>query len=205
MPEKTRELRRLLKDLCPLVDLAREMLGAARHAFNRHSKAELDKMARLQTEFTLKIDPFFQRLEEAPGQPSREPDPESLTLKEVLTRLELLAHEISRLSEPLQQKADRGAILADEQLFQVNDAFSRLTGLLRTLTDILQTDDPALKAYLLKEGERLREECLGNQTSLETRMMDSPGQPRAWSVYISIQERFRDCLAHLGALVHSLK
>lgn len=205
MPEKTTELRKLLKDLCPLVDLVREMLGTARHAFNRHSTAELEKLARLHTEFTLKIDPLFQQVEEKLSQSSSGGNPAWLTLKEVLTRLELLAHEISRLSEPLQQKANRGAILADAQLFQVNDAFSRLTGLLRTLTDILQTDDPALKAYLQKEGDRLREECLGNQTSLETRMMDSPGQPGAWSVYISIQERFRDCLAHLRALVHSLK
>lgn len=201
MPEKTTELRKLLKDLCPLVDLVREMLGTARHAFNRHSKAELDKMARLHTEFTVKIDPLFQRVEEELGKSSSAGNPVWLTFKEVLTRLELLAYEISRLSEPLQQKANRGAILADAQLFQVNDAFSRLTGLLRTLADILQTNDPALKAYLQKEGERLREECLGNQTSLETRMMDSPGQPGAWSVYIGILERFRDCLAHLCGLV----
>ncbi|MEJ5330249.1 MAG: hypothetical protein WHT07_08850 [Desulfobaccales bacterium] len=205
MPEKTTEPRKLLKDLCPLVDLVREMLGTARHAFNRHSKAELEKLARLHTEFTVKIDPLFQRVEEELSKSSSAGNPEWLTVKEILTRLELLAYEISRLSEPLQQKANRGAILADEQLFQVNDAFSRLTGLLRTLTDILQTNDPALKAYLQKEGEHLRQQCLGHQTALETRMMDSPGQPGAWSVYIGILERFRDCLAHLCALVHSLK
>ncbi|MCL6622252.1 MAG: hypothetical protein K6T55_09150 [Syntrophobacterales bacterium] len=204
MSDHPRELKKLLKDLCPLVDLVREMLGSARHAFNRHSRAELDKMARLHTEFSLKIDPFFQRVEEELEKPAHHGKAQWLLLKEVLSRLELLAHEISRLAEPLQQKANRGAILSDQDLFQVNDAFSRLTGMLRTLADVFATDDPALKAYIRQECERLEQECFGHQAAHQGRMMDSPGQPGAWAVYVALLQRFRDCIGHLRPLVESL-
>ena len=42
-----------LHALCPIVDTLRLMFGAARHAFNRSSKAELEELAKLQDTFTL--------------------------------------------------------------------------------------------------------------------------------------------------------
>ena len=46
-----------LKALCPTVDNLRLMLGAARHAFNRHSLAKLEEIARLKDEITFALDP----------------------------------------------------------------------------------------------------------------------------------------------------
>ncbi len=197
-------LREQVKALAPLVDTVRLMLGSARHAFNRHSLAELDKLARLHQDFTLAIDPFFQRLETALKKPSEANRPDLLKLQGILSQLEFMAHHISGLAEPIRQKGNRGAILSERDFFQINDLFSQLTGLMRALVDILLYNDPSLKAYVLKESRRLREGCFQEAAEHETRMMDSPGQPGAWSVYVAILERFRDSLKHLIELVENL-
>jgi len=204
MSDHPPELKKLLKDLCPLVDLIREMLGSARHAFNRHSKAELDKIARLQREFTLTIDPFFLRVEDSLKSAPEARRPEFLQMQQILTHLERLADRVASLAEPILQKGNRGAILSDQDFFQVNDVFTRLTGLLRTLVDLMKTADPTLKAYILRECDRLAEECRGERAAHESRMMDSAGQPAAWGVYVALMERFRDSLNHLRALAESL-
>ena len=46
-----------LKALCSTVDNLRLMLGEARHAFNRHSLAKLEEIARLKDEITFALDP----------------------------------------------------------------------------------------------------------------------------------------------------
>lgn len=198
-------LREHLKALCPLVDKVRLMLGAARHAFNRHSQAELAKMASLQESFTLDIDPFFQLLESDPPTVLENQRQERQKLHTILSQLEFMAHQISGLAEPIRLKGQRGAILSDQDFYRVNDFFSQLTGLMRALVDIFQSDDPSLKSYVLKESKRLREACFREEADHETRMMDSPGQPGAWSVYVAILKHFRDSLGHLIALVETLQ
>ena len=56
-----------LKALCPTVDNLRLMLGAARHAFNRHSLAKLEEIARLKDDITFALDPIFEQVEAASG------------------------------------------------------------------------------------------------------------------------------------------
>lgn len=197
-------VREQLKALCPLVDNMRLMLGAARHAFNRHSQAELEKISRLQDTFTLDIDPFFERVEAGLEKASEADKPDLLKLQEILTNLELMAHKISGLAEPIRRKGNHGAILSDRDFFHINDLFSQQTGLMRALVDIFQHNDAALKAYVLNESRKVRDACFRDEVDHETRMMDSPGQPDSWSIYIAILEQFRDSLGHLITIVESL-
>lgn len=204
MAEKSRGLRDRLKALAPLVDTVRLMLGAARHAFNRHSQVELEKIARLQDDFTLAIDPFFELVETGLKKAPDADQAELLTLQGILSQLEFLAHKISGLADPIRLKSNRGTILADNAFFHVNDLFSRLTGLMRALVDILLYDDASLKAYVLRESHQVREACFREEVETETRMMDNHGQPGASTVYVTILEHFRDSLGHLITLVGNL-
>ena len=92
MEEKLeKDFKDQLKALCPLVDNLRLMIAAARHAFNRHSQAQLEEMARLREDFTLDLDPFFLKVEKTleKGPPAEKPY--ALKLQEILTHLELMA------------------------------------------------------------------------------------------------------------------
>ena len=196
--------REQLKTLNPLVDILRRMLGAARHAFNRHSQKELETISELKETFTLNSDPFFEQVETAVEKTSQTEKSDLLRIRGILTQLELMAHKISGLVEPIRRKGNRGIILSDRDFFQVNDLFSQQTGFMRALVDIFQQNDPALKAYVLNESRQVRDTCFQDESAHQTGMMDSPGQPGAWSIYINILDSFRDSLEHLILVVESL-
>jgi Na+/phosphate symporter len=193
-----------LKALCPTVDNMRLMLGAARHAFNRHSQVELEKISRLQDTFTQDIDPFFEQVEAGLKKASEADKPDLLKLQRILTHLELISNKIYGLAESIRLKGNHDVIFSDKDFFHVNDLFSQQAGFMRALVDIFQHNDAALKAYVLNESRQIMEACFRDEVNHETRMMDSPGQPDAWSIYIAILEHFRDILGHLITIVESL-
>jgi Na+/phosphate symporter len=193
-----------VKALCPLLDNLRLMIAAARHAFNRHSQAQLDEMARLQEAFTLDIDPFFEKVEKGLKKGSAADKPYLLKLQKILTNLELMTDKIARMAEHLRHKANHGAILSDQDFFAVNNLFSQLTGFMRSLVDIFQINDASMKAYVLRESDKLTAGWFRSETDHETRMMDTPGQPDAWSIYLAILELSREILGHLEDIVKSL-
>ena len=196
--------REQLKTLNPLVDILRRMLGAARHAFNRHSQKELETISELKETFTLNSDPFFEQVETAVEKTSQTEKSDLLRIRGILTQLELMAHKISGLVEPIRRKGNRGIILSDRDFFQVNDLFSQQTGFMRALVDIFQQNDAALKTYVLNEIRQVRDTCFQDESAHQTQMMDSPGQPGAWSIYINILDSFRDSLEHLILILESL-
>jgi Na+/phosphate symporter len=207
MTEELRQkaFRGRLQALCPLVDNLRLMLGAARHAFNRHSRAELAEMARLREEFTLDIDPFFQQVDLGLEKGSEADKPYLSKLQGILTHLEIMAEKIGRLSDPIRQKSNHGAIFSDRAFFHINDMFSRQTGLMRGLVDIFQQDDASLKEYVLDESQRLSESCFQDESEHDSKMMDNPGQPESWSIYLNILDLFGEILGHLLKIVTSLR
>ncbi|MDD2903408.1 MAG: hypothetical protein PHU44_13330 [Syntrophales bacterium] len=194
-----------LQELDPTVENMRLMLGAARHAFNRHSQAQLAEIAQLLEDITLDLDPIFEDLDADLEKAAEADQPDLLKLKEIASQVELMAHRIAGLAEPIRRKGNKGAILADKDLFCLNDLFSHLTGFMRTLVDIFQINDASLKAYVLTEGEKLRDECLRNEVEHESRMMDSPGQAGAWSIYIDLLNGFREILGHLLNIIKILE
>ena len=193
-----------LKELCPTVDNLRLMLGAARHAFNRHSLTKLEEIARLKDDITFDLDPIFEQLEAGLGKSSEADKPYLLKLQGILSHLELMADKIAGLTEPIRQKGKHGAILSDKDFFHVNDLFSQQMGLMRALVDIFLYDDASLKGYVLNESQKVRGTCFQDEVEHETRMMDGPGQYNAWSIYLVLLDRFREILAHLMDIVRSL-
>ena len=191
------------KALGPLGETLQQMIAAARQVFNRHSQSQLEEMARLRRTFTLDVDPFFELVETG--------------LKKDFS-VERPNRSTSRGSSPTWNswptrsaawrtsayKANHGIILSEKDLFTVNNLFARLSGLMGALTDIFATNDAALKAYVRQESQKLAEECYRLETSHETEMMDTPGQPDAWSVFLAIVSASRGVAGHLTEIIKSL-
>ena len=202
--KRQQDFKDQVKALCPLVETMRLMIAAARHAFNRHSQAQLEEMARLQQDFTLDIDPFFEQVERGLKKGSAADKPYLLKLQKILTNLELMTDKIARMADHLRHKANHGAILSDQDFFAVNNLFSQLTGFMRSLVDIFQINDASMKAYVLQESDKLTAGWFKSETDHETKMMDTPGQPDAWSIYLAILELSREIVGHLEDIVKSL-
>jgi Na+/phosphate symporter len=202
--QKEQAFKEKLKELCPLVDDMRLMVEAARHVFNRHSQTELEKMADLHQTFTLDIDPFFEEVDANLKDGSAEDQPDFLRLQKILSHLELMADRIASLADRLRYKANHGVILSEEDFFVVNNLFSQLTGFLHSLVDIFLVNDPSLKAYVLQESQKQTEAWFRAEEEHRTRMMDTPGQPDAWSVFLAILEHSREITGHLTDIIKSL-
>lgn len=202
--QRQQDFQDQLKALCPLVDNMRLMIAAARHAFNRHSQAQLEEMTRLQQAFTLDIDPFFEQVEKGLKKGAAADKPYLLKLQKILTNLELMTDKIARMADHLRHKANHGAILSDQDFFAVNNLFSQLTGFMRSLVDIFQINDASMKTYVLQESHKLTAGWFRSETDHEARMMDTPGQPDAWSIYLAILELSREIVGHLEDIVKSL-
>jgi|UniRef100_A0A7V6A2R8 Na+/phosphate symporter len=196
--------REKLKALCPLVDSVRFMVEAARHAFNRHSQAQLENIAELHNNFTLDIDPFFEDVEGGLKNGSADDQPYLSRLQNILTHLEVMADGVAGLADQLRYKANHGVILSEDDFFVVNNLFSQLTGFLHSLVDVLQVNDPALKAYVLQESQKQTDLWFRSEEDHRARMMDTPGQPDAWSVYLAILERSREIVGRLVAIIKNL-
>ncbi|MBM4284018.1 MAG: hypothetical protein FJ128_02045 [Deltaproteobacteria bacterium] len=196
--------RQELRALCPLVQNLRLMVGAARHSFNRHSTAHLAEMIQLGDNVTVNIDPFFEKAEKG-LKGTAEPDRARWQrLHDLLTHLELMAVAIVSLEYPIREKIKDNIIFSDADVFYLNNLFSRQTGLLRTLEDVLHQDNASLKSYLLTEGRRVVDESFEAAANHETHTLESMGQPRAWSVYLSLVDRHREILKHLLHIVQTL-
>ena len=193
-----------LKALCPIIVNLCDMLVAARHAFNRHSVKELEGLAALQKTVTLEIDPIFEKVEIALEKKRQAEQPVLLRLQGVLTHLEIIGAQIGGMADPIRMKTKGGALFSDEDVIFLNNLFSKLTGLLRTLLDVFTYGDPLLRKYILEEGASLRDECFTRAQDHESRMMDDFGHPQAWGIYLAILEQARLILGHLVDLIKIL-
>lgn len=206
MAEEIREkaFREQLDALCPTLDNLRLMLGAARHAFNRHSSKELEELAKLQDTLTLDLDTVFEKVELALKKKRQAEKPYLLRLHGILTHLEIIGAHAVALAEPIKRKTRDGVIFSDEDFTYLNNLFSAHTGLMRALVDVFKQDNPTLRTYMLNESKKLIEECFAAATDHQTRMMEGVGQPQAWSIFLSILDHLRLILRHLIDIVKLL-
>jgi len=193
-----------LKDLVATVENLRRMLGAARHAFNRHSLAKLEEMAQLRDDIILDLDPWFEQVDaELKKAPAASRD-NLLKIKEILTGLEVMADAIARLADPIRRKSNHGAIFGDKEFFQINDLFAQFAGLLRALVDLFLYQDASLKVYVHQECQKMKSLCFAEENDHATQMMDSPGQHGAWSIHLDMLDRFREAMKNLVMIVDLL-
>jgi len=193
-----------LQALRPTVDNIRNMLGAARHAFNRHSVKELETLAALHRTVTLELDLVFEKVENLMANKASGEQTWLPRLQGLLTHLEIMTAHVAALAEPIRMKCKSGALFTDEDVFFINNFFSKLTGFMRGLVDVFKYRDPLLRKYLLTEAEALLAECFAIAQDHETRMMDGFGHPQAWGIFLAILDQGRLILRHFMDVVRML-
>jgi len=198
------DVRSHLTAICPVIDNVRRMVGAARHAFNRHSPAELEELHRLFDLVAIDLEMALEDVEADLEKPGAGDNPHLSKLKEVYTHLLFVGDHTKAMADPIRKKMQECQIFPDQDFMHINDLFAHLTGLLRTLVDIFKTDDPGLKKYLLKECDALTSGCFTAETEHEARMTTSFGQPHAWGVYLGLLDLTRKILARFQDLVKLL-
>jgi Na+/phosphate symporter len=194
-------LDKLVDALSPVIENLRNMLGAARHAFNRNSIEDVQELARLRGVTSQEIKATLEQVE---GETAKQPEAERVPLvriHEILNHLQLICENIAALGEPIRKKILDKLLFTDKAFFDVNYVFTHQTGLMRSLLDFLKTDNPLLRKYSEEEAQNLIQMCLNAATEHENRLIEGICLPQASPVFLGILDHMRLICRHVLGIV----
>jgi Na+/phosphate symporter len=179
-----------------IVDRLLTMMGAARDAFNRHSLASLGELNSLRGIVGQTVQDMSKQLQSLIARKSED---ERLVLDRVHSVLEHLmsiGDNIGQCADPIERKI-RGAILfSNKAVTQANFLFDQHSGMIRSVLDIIKTDNEFLKKYVLEEGRKLGQACLSFATEHEERMIEGLCLPQAAPIFLALLDRMRTISQH---------
>jgi Na+/phosphate symporter len=182
--------------LGPVVDKLLTMMGAARDAFNRHSLVSLEELQNLQKALVQDIEALTRQIQPLVA---RKPEPERavlLRLLSVLHHLEIIGESLEGLTEPIRRKIQEAVLFSDKAVTQSNYLFDQHAGMIRSLLDIIKTDNDFLKKYVLEEGGKLVQASLDYATEHEDRMIEGLCLPQAAPIFLSLLDTMRTIGQH---------
>lgn len=168
-----------------------DMVGAARDAFNRHSGTSLEQLKHLHEELAPEIKGLEEELQTLVGKGSGEQRASLIRLQSVLTHVQMMGDNLVELATPIGRKMQEGILFSDKAVSQANQLFDHLTGILRSILDILKTDNDLLKRYVLEEGQRLTQDCNDFATEHEARLIEGVCQPQAAPLFLGLLDGMR--------------
>jgi Na+/phosphate symporter len=175
--------------LGPIVDRLLAMLGAARDAFNRHSRSSLGELESLQGSVAQVFQDTAGGLKSFIDRKSGDEQLALMRVNSILDRLGVIGDNIGGCKGPIEQKIRGGVLFSDKAVTQANFLFDQHTGIIRSVKDIFKTDNDFLKKYVLEEGRKLGQACLSFATEHEERMIEGLCLPQAAPIFMALLDR----------------
>lgn len=118
-------------------------------------------------------------------------------MQSLVTRLQVVGETLMALSSPISQKIKGGVLFSDKAVSQVNMLFDHQAGLLRSVMDVLKTDNAFLKRYIQEEGRKLVQSCNDFATEHEARLIEGVCLPQAAPLFLAILDQMRTAGQHV--------
>jgi len=177
--------------IAPIVDRLLTMMGAARDAFNRHSRPRVEELRALQALTARVTHDMGTELKSLIARKSEDEQPAVFRVHDILPYLRIIGDNIGGCADPIEQKI-RGAVLfSDKAVTQANFLFDQHSGMVRSVLDIIKTNNEFLKKYVLEESHKLGQACLTFATEHEERMIEGLCLPQAAPIFLSLLDRMR--------------
>jgi Na+/phosphate symporter len=167
------------------------MVGAARDVFNRHNLTGLDQFKNLQEAAAKEIDAALKKVEGQMAQAKAEDKAQMAVWHNLLKGLHQIVQTLGGLLEPISKKVKDNVLFSEKAVSQTNGLFDSLTGLLRSMFDIIQTNNEYLKKFVQAEGLKIQRDCTDFATEHESRLIEGLCTPQASPIFLAILERFR--------------
>jgi Na+/phosphate symporter len=180
--------------LSPIVDRLLTMIGAARDAFNRHSRDSLEVQS-LQGIVQQSVHDTARELKSLIARKSEDEQLNLIRVHTTLDHLMVIGDQIGGCKDPIEQKIRGGVLFSNKAVTQANFLFDQHTGIIRSVLDIFKTDNDFLKKYVLEESHKLGEACLSFATEHEERMIEGLCLPQAAPIFLALLDR-------MGAIAH---
>jgi Na+/phosphate symporter len=175
----------------PGVDKLINMIGAARDAFNRHSRASLEEFQTLAVQATQEFSTISNQLNTLVAQVPEPQRPAFLQFFSILNCLEIIGQNLGELGQPIEKKIKGGVLFSDKAVTQTNYLFDQHTGMIRSILDIVKTNNDFLKKFVLAESRKLVQACADFATEHEERLIEGLCLPQAAPIFLAILENFR--------------
>jgi Na+/phosphate symporter len=184
-------LKEQVADLDPVITKLVAGTGAARDAFNRHSRNSMEEMKNLTRTAAQEIEATLQKLQIVKAQAAAAEQPEFLRLSGIYPHLQIISRSLDALADPIQKKIKDGVLFSDKAVSQTNYLFDTQAGMLRSVLDILKTNNEFLKRYTETEARNLIQACINFATEHETRMIEGLCLPQAAPLFLAILKSMR--------------
>jgi Na+/phosphate symporter len=182
--------------LSPMVERLLTMMGAARDAFNRHSLTSLGELNSLRGIMGQTVHDISRLVKSLIAPKSEDERLVLVRVHSILDHLMIIGDNIGQCADPIERKI-RGAILfSDKAVTQANFLFDQHSGMIRSVLDIIKTDNEFLKKYVLEEGRKLGQACLSFATEHEERMIEGLCLPQAAPIFLALLNRMRTIAQH---------
>ena len=180
----------------PLFGKLGGMVGAARDAFNRHSGMSLEHLRKLHEELASEIGSAVEDFGALASKGLEGQRASLIRQQSVMTRLLVLGDNLEGLSVPIARKIREGVLFSNKAVAQANQLFDHQAGLLRSILDVLKTDNDFLKRYVLEEGQKLVQSCNEFATEHEARLIEGLCLPQAAPLFLAMLNRLRAAGQH---------
>ncbi len=193
---ENRPSKEQIEMMSPVIDKLLTMMAAARDAFNRHSRASLLELISLQDSIVQDSTDLASQLRSLRAQ---KPESEQLILarlQSVANHLGIIGDNIGRCVDPIKQKIRGEVLFTAKAVTQTNFLFNQHAGMIRTVRDIIITDNEVLKNYLLEESRKLGNDALAFATEHEDRMIEGLCMPEAAPLFLALMDRMSTISQH---------
>jgi Na+/phosphate symporter len=167
------------------------MINVARDAFNRHDRTNLQQLTNFQTALGQEIDAAVKKLDGFIALAGPVDKKKFAGWREVLLRLRQVAQDMADLQDPIVKKIKDGVLFSDKALAQTNALFDSQAGLLRSILDILHTDNDYLKRLVRDQAKQMQQKCADFATEHESRLIEGLCSPQAAPLFLAMLEKFR--------------
>ena len=191
--------------IAPIVKNLLTMMRAARDAFNRHSNERLQEMHSLHKATSQTI---AEAARQVNSWRTRRPEVEEkllLHLEAVLNGLAAINTNLGSLADPIQKKIKGGVLFSHKALTQTNYLFDQHAGMIKSLLDIVKTDNQFLKDYVNSESRNLIQACADFAVEHQERLIEGVCSPQAAPIFLAILDAMQVVSRTEAEIAKSLK
>ncbi len=177
--------------LAPIIHNLLAMRRAARDAFNRHSLDKLRDLQNLQGTVARNITETSRLVQTMSARKSEAEKQAFQHLEIILGHLGEINASLASLADPIQKKIKGGVLFSDKAVTQSNYLFDQHGGMIRSLLDIVKTDNECLKNYVKSEARNLVQASGDYATEHQDRLIEGLCTPQAAPIFLAIMEAMR--------------
>lgn len=177
--------------LAPIIHNLLAMRRAARDAFNRHSRDKLQDLQTLQGTVSRNIAEASQKVKSLSTRKPEEEKKNLARLETILGRLGEVNSALGSLADPIHKKIKGAVLFSDKAVAQSNILFDQHGGMIRSLLDIVRTDNDFLKNFVMNEARNLVQASTDYATEHEARLIEGLCTPQAAPIFLAMLDAMR--------------